>query len=112
MEERLQEFQHRKNKQSKISLKHFHFSFLFLQTGIILHLLLQAIIIIMVTNLKPGWNNKEFMEKNLRGNRAALGNSLKQGIWQGGGNTAVINTETLQLFTEAQLMEAEEAMRE
>jgi hypothetical protein len=54
----------------------------------------------------------EFMEKNLTGSRKALFRSLNQGIWQGGGNTAPINTETLREFTEAQLMEAEEAMRE
>ena len=54
----------------------------------------------------------EFMEKNNTGSRSALYKKLKQGIWQGGGNTAPINTETLREFTEAQLMEAEEAMRE
>ena len=54
----------------------------------------------------------EFMEKNLTGSRKGLFRSLNQGIWQGGGNTDVINTETLREFTVAQLMEAEEAMRE
>ena len=54
----------------------------------------------------------EFMEKNLTGSRSALFKELSQGIWQGGGNTAPINTETLLLFTEAQLMEAEVVMRE
>ena len=54
----------------------------------------------------------EFMERNLTGKRPALFTSLDQGLWQGGGNTAPINTETLREFTEAQLMEAEEAMRE
>jgi hypothetical protein len=54
----------------------------------------------------------EFMEKNLTGSRKQLYKILRQGIWQGGGNTAPINTETLREFTEAQLMEAEEAMRE
>ena len=52
------------------------------------------------------------MEKNLTGSRSALFKELSQGIWQGGGNTAPINTETLLLFTEAQLMEAEVVMRE
>tara|TARA_R100000656_G_scaffold84407_1_gene61618 strand:+ start:279 stop:470 length:192 start_codon:yes stop_codon:yes gene_type:complete len=61
----------------------------------------------MATNLKTGWNNKEFLEKNLTGNRAALGKSLIQGIWQGGGNTAVINSESLQLLTAAQVIESE-----
>ena len=54
----------------------------------------------------------EFMEKNNTGKRAALYKLLKQNYIQGGGNTAPINTETLREFTEAQLMEAEEAMRE
>ena len=49
----------------------------------------------------------EFMEKNLTGSRPALFNLLNQGLWQGGGNTAPINTETLREFTVAQLMEAE-----
>ena len=61
----------------------------------------------MATNLKAGWNKREFLESNLTGNRAALHQSLKQGIWQGGGNTAVINTETLQLLTAAQVVESE-----
>jgi len=53
----------------------------------------------------------EFMEKNLTGKRPALFTSLDQGLWQGGGNTAPINTETLYLQTEAQLREAEIAMQ-
>ena len=61
----------------------------------------------MATNLKAGWNKREFLESNLTGNRAALHQSLKQGIWQGGGNTAVINTETLALLTAAQVVESE-----
>ena len=61
----------------------------------------------MATNLKAGWNKREFLESNLTGNRAALHESLKQGIWQGGGNTAVINTETLALLTAAQVVESE-----
>ena len=52
----------------------------------------------------------EFMEKNLTGNRPALYKTLAQGIWQGGGNTAPINTETLLLLTQAQLRESEIAM--
>jgi len=61
----------------------------------------------MATNLKAGWNKREFLESNLTGNRAALHESLKQGIWQGGGNTAVINTESLALLTAAQVVESE-----
>ena len=61
----------------------------------------------MATNLKAGWNKREFLESNLTGNRAALHQSLKQGIWQGGGNTAVINTESLALLTAAQVVESE-----
>ena len=61
----------------------------------------------MATSLKAGWNKREFLESNLTGNRAALHQSLKQGIWQGGGNTAVINTETLALLTAAQVVESE-----
>ena len=61
----------------------------------------------MATSLRTGWNKREFLESNLTGNRAALGESLRQGIWQGGGNTAVINTETLQLLTAAQVIESE-----
>ena len=53
----------------------------------------------------------EFMEKNLTGSRKGLYRTLVQGIWQGGGNTAPINTETLYLQTEAQLREAEIAMQ-
>ena len=53
----------------------------------------------------------EFMEKNLTGSRPALFNLLNQGLWQGGGNTAPINTETLYLQTMAQLREAEIAMQ-
>ena len=61
----------------------------------------------MATSLKAGWNKREFLESNLTGNRAALHESLKQGIWQGGGNTAVINTESLALLTAAQVVESE-----
>ena len=61
----------------------------------------------MATSLKAGWNKREFLESNLTGNRAALHQSLKQGIWQGGGNTAVINTESLALLTAAQVVESE-----
>ena len=53
----------------------------------------------------------EFMERNLTGKRPALFTSLDQGLWQGGGNTAPFNTETLYLQTEAQLREAEIAMQ-
>ena len=61
----------------------------------------------MATSLNAGWNKREFLESNLTGNRAALHQSLKQGIWQGGGNTAVINTETLALLPAAQVVESE-----
>ena len=61
----------------------------------------------MATSLKAGWNKREFLESILTGNRAALHQSLKQGIWQVGGNTAVINTETLALLTAAQVVESE-----
>ena len=50
---------------------------------------------------------KEFLEKNLTGNRGALYKLLSQGIWQGGGNTAPINTETLLLLTAEQVVESE-----
>lgn len=49
----------------------------------------------------------EFMEKNNTGKRAALYKLLKQGIWQGGGNTNVINTETLYLQTEEEVEKVE-----
>ena len=49
----------------------------------------------------------EFMEKNLSGSRKGLFRLLNQGIWQGGGNTAVINSESLQLLTAAQVIESE-----
>ena len=49
----------------------------------------------------------EFMEKNLTGYRFALFKLLHQGVWQGGGNTAVINTETLRELTQKEVEEAE-----
>ena len=49
----------------------------------------------------------EFMEKNNTGSRSALYNKLKQGIWQGGGYTAVINTESLYLQTEEEVEKVE-----
>ena len=49
----------------------------------------------------------EFMEKNLTGSRKGLFRLLNQGIWQGGGNTAPINTETLREFTQADIELAE-----
>ena len=49
----------------------------------------------------------EFMEKKNTGSRSALYNKLKQGIWQGGGNTAVINTESLYLQTEEEVEKVE-----
>ena len=52
----------------------------------------------------------EFMEKNLTGSRKGLYRILVQGIWQGGGNTAPINTETLRYLTQAELELAEIAM--
>ena len=52
----------------------------------------------------------EFMEKNLTGSRKGLYRKLVQGIWQGGGNTAPINTETLRYLTQAELELAEIAM--
>ena len=55
---------------------------------------------------------KEFMEKNLTGNRGALFKLLDQGIWQGGGNTNVINTETLREFTQAEIELAEKEAEE
>ena len=50
------------------------------------------------------------MEKNLTGSRKGLYRKLVQGIWQGGGNTAPINTETLRYLTQAELELAEIAM--
>ena len=61
----------------------------------------------MATSLRTGWNKREFLETNLTGNRGALHELLKQGIWQGGGNTAPINTESLALLTAAQVIESE-----
>ena len=49
----------------------------------------------------------EFMEKNLTGSRPQLYKKLDQGIVQGGGNTAPIETETLRYFTQKELEEAE-----
>ena len=49
----------------------------------------------------------EFMEKNLTGSRASLFKLLHQGVWQGGGNTNVINTETLREMSQKEIEEAE-----
>lgn len=49
----------------------------------------------------------EFMEKNLTGNRSALFKLLHQGVWQGGGNTNVINTETLTQMTQEEVEKSE-----
>ena len=54
----------------------------------------------------------EFMEKNLTGSRKGLFRLLNQGIWQGGGNTAPINTETLREFTQAEIELAEKEAAE
>ena len=51
----------------------------------------------------------EFMEKNLTGSRKQLFTKLNQNIIQGGGNTAVIETESLRYFTQK---EKEEAQKE
>ena len=49
----------------------------------------------------------EFMEKNLSGSRFQLFKLLHQGVIQGGGNTNVINTETLRELTQAEVEKAE-----
>ena len=49
----------------------------------------------------------EFMENNLSGNRKQLYKLLDQGVWQGGGNTAPIETETLRYMSQAEIEQAE-----
>jgi hypothetical protein len=49
----------------------------------------------------------EFQEQNLNGSRSQLYAKLRQNYVQGGGNTAVINTETLRELTLAEYQESE-----
>jgi|TARA_B100001750_G_C15245348_1_gene465029 hypothetical protein len=49
----------------------------------------------------------EFGEANLNGSRPQLYRKLQQNIIQGGGNTAVINTESLRYLTEKEVEEHE-----
>ena len=49
----------------------------------------------------------EFQEKNLNGSRFQPFKKLNQGIIQGGGNTAPIETETLREMTQSEIEKAE-----
>ena len=60
----------------------------------------------MATNLKAGFNKKEFLERNLSGNRKKLYTNLKRGIWQSD-NESCIETESLRFQTKEQVEEVE-----